>query len=75
MGRFGLTAQPMFGEARSSRSWISAIAWSLAVTAALIGVAVGLNLILGRTIHWDIVSILGAAGLVVFVLGRRTGFL
>jgi hypothetical protein len=45
------------------------------VTAALVGASVGLNLILGRTIHWDIVSILGGAGLVVFALGRRTGFL
>lgn len=65
----------MFGNTRSSRSWVSALAWSLAVTAALIAVAVGVNLILGRTIHWDIIAILGATGLVVFGLGRRTGFL
>ena len=65
----------MFGNTRSSRSWVSALAWSLAVTAALIAVAVGVNLILGRTIHWDIIAILGAIGLVAFGLGRRTGFL
>ena len=65
----------MFGNTRSSRSWVSALAWSLAVTAALIAVAVGVNLILGRTIHWDIIAILGATGLVVFGLGLRTGFL
>ena len=64
----------MSEEARERHSWIKALAWSALVVAALLGIALVVNLLLGRRIHWDIVSIMGAAGFVVLTLGRRIGY-
>ena len=45
------------------RSWPLSIGWAVAAMAIVLAVAVGVNLlILGRVMHWDIVTIIGVGG-------------
>ena len=53
------------------RSLISALGFSAVAIAAVLTFAVMANLALGRVIHWDIVSVLGAIGLVFLTIGRK----
>ncbi len=54
------------------RSWPASIMLAAAMTAVILAVAVGANLLIpGRVLHWDTVALMGAGGLVVLTLAMR----
>jgi hypothetical protein len=54
------------------RTWPVSIGVAFAMTAVILAVAVGANyLIPGRVLHWDIVALMGAGGLVALTLAAR----
>ncbi len=55
----------------SNRPWPNSVAWSAITMAILLFVAVVLNVIVGRVIHWEIVTGLGVLGFVFLSIGRR----
>lgn len=65
------TKQGKHGRPAPNRPWRSSLAWSFVTIAALLILAVGVNLVIGRVIHWNIVSGLGALGFVFLSIGRR----
>lgn len=54
-----------------NRPWLNSIAWSAITMAILLFVAVTLNAVIGRVIHWEIVTVLGVLGFVFLSIGRR----
>jgi hypothetical protein len=50
---------------------MGALTFSAIAVAAVLTVAVIVNLAIGRVIHWDIVSVLGAVGFVFLTIGRK----
>ena len=61
--RLGITAPP--------RGWPASAAYGLIVTALLLAFAVIVNRLIGRTIHWDWVTIFGSIALIGIIAGRR----
>lgn len=54
-----------------NRPWANSIAWSAITMAILLFVAVLVNVLVGRIIHWQIVTGLGVLGFVFLSIGRR----
>lgn len=54
-----------------NRPWHTSVAWSAITMAVLLFVAVAVNALVGRVIHWDIVTGLGILGFVFLSIGRR----
>jgi hypothetical protein len=53
------------------RTWPLSALWSAVAIGLLLTFAVVINIIVGRTIHWDIVAGLGIAGFIALTLGRQ----
>ena len=58
-------------QAPENRSWVTSLAWAAAAMAALLFIAVALNVAIGRVIHWEIVAVLGVLGFVFLSIGRQ----
>lgn len=58
---------------RASRNWIAASGVSAVVIAAILALAIAVNLLIGRQIHWDIVTAFGVGGWVLFTVVIRRG--
>ena len=56
---------------KTERSWVGAIVFAAVSVAIVLAVAVVVNLAIGRVIHWDIVSVLGAIGFMFLAIGRK----
>lgn len=56
---------------RAGRSWILAAGGSAVATAAILALAIAVNVLIGRRIHWDIVTVLGIGGWVLFAVAIR----
>lgn len=54
-----------------NRSWPTSVLWSAVAMAVLLFVAVGVNVLIGRVIHWEIVTGLGVLGFIFLSIGRR----
>ena len=54
-----------------NRPWQTSVAWSAITMAVLLTVAVVANVVIGRVIHWEIVTGLGVLGFVFLTIGRR----
>lgn len=54
-----------------NRPWLNSVAWSAITMGILLFVAVTLNVVIGRVIHWEIVTGLGVLGFVFLSIGRR----
>ena len=50
--------------------WAVSLASAAAIMAVILSIAIPVNLALGRTIHWDIVTVLSLAGLAFLTLIR-----
>lgn len=55
----------------ANRPWHWSVAWSAVMIAGLLVLAVVVNMIAGRVIHWNIVTGLGVLGFVFLSVGRR----
>lgn len=58
-------------ESTPNRPWAKSIAWSAVTMAVLLFVAVLANVLIGRVIHWEIVTGLGVLGFIFLSIGRR----
>ncbi len=54
-----------------NRPWITSVTWSAITMAVLLFVAVTVNVLVGRVIHWEIVTGLGVLGFAFLSIGRR----
>ncbi len=60
------------GDAKAgNRPWGRSIAWSAVAMAVVLFAAVAVNVLVGRVIHWEIVTGLGVLGFVFLSIGRR----
>ena len=66
-----LVKQDNGGPQAPNRPWHMSVAWSAVAVAVLLVVAVVGNLLVGRVIHWNIVTVLGTLGFVFLSIGRR----
>ncbi len=55
----------------ANRPWPSSVVWSAITMAVLLFVAVAVNVLVGRVIHWEIVTGLGVLGFFFLSIGRR----
>lgn len=55
----------------SPRGWRGAVLYAAVVTGLILAFAVIVNSLIGRTIHWDLVSIFGSLAFVSMTVGRR----
>lgn len=51
--------------------WVRALGTSLLTLAVILPVAIAFNMLIGRTIHWDIVAVLAGGGFVTLTLAFR----
>ena len=57
--------------AKLPSSWTAAAARALFAVAVILPAALALNLLIGRTIHWDIAGAIAALGFVALTLAFR----
>ncbi len=49
---------------RSAIAWVRAASTAIALTVVVLGVAIAIHLALGRTVHWDTVTVVAVTGVV-----------
>ncbi len=54
-------------------AWMHSLAWSGVVMALILAIVIPGNIAIGRTIHWDIVTVLGLGGLLALTVLHRKG--
>ncbi len=55
----------------ANRPWAKSIFWSAVTMAVVLFAAVAVNVLIGRVIHWEIVTGLGILGFLFLSVGRR----
>ena len=56
---------------QARRGWPISTAYALVLTGAILVFAVWINSAIGRTIHWDLVTIFGSLAFLGMTVGRR----
>lgn len=61
------------GGSTERRTWARALLIGLAITAGILALAVTVNPLLGRVVHWEIVGVMAPVILAVSVVSFRRG--